>query len=67
MATSTPHLEASSAEPTVRTITRVVPNLRNPAVAEEYKLQREIIHDATARQNEEMKFWESVQSHEGWV
>jgi len=67
MATSTTHFEAASAEPTVRTITRVVPNLRNPAVAEEYKRQREIINDATSRQSEEMKFWESVQSHEGWV
>jgi hypothetical protein len=63
MATSTPHLEAASAEPTVRTITHVVPNLRNPAVAEEYKRQREIINSATSRQSEEMKFWESVQPH----
>jgi hypothetical protein len=67
MATSTPHLEAASSEPTVRTITRVVPNLRNPAVAEEYKRQREIIRAATPRQSEEMNFWESAQSHEGWV
>jgi hypothetical protein len=66
MATSTSHLEASS-EPTVRTITRQVPNLRNPAVAQEYKRQREVIHDASARQSEEMNFWESAQSHEGWV
>jgi len=67
MATLTPHREAASAEPAVRTITRVVPNLRNPAVAEEYKRQREVIHAATSRQSEEMTFWESVQSHEGWV
>ncbi len=61
---TTPHLEA---EPTVRTITRVVPNLRNPAVAEEYKRQHEVIHNATSHESEEMNFWESVQSHEGWV
>jgi hypothetical protein len=67
MATSMPRIEAASAEPAVRTITRVVPNLRNPAVAMEYKRQREIIHAATTRQSEEMKFWESAQSHEGWV
>ena len=67
MATSTPPLEPASAEPAVRTITRVVPNLRNHAVAEEHKRQREVIHAATPRQSEEMKFWESVQSHEGWV
>jgi hypothetical protein len=67
MATSTRHLEAASAEPTVRTITRVVPNLRNPTVAEEYKRQREIINGATSRQSEEMKLWELIQSHDGWV
>jgi hypothetical protein len=67
MATSTSHLEAASAEPTVRTITRLIPNLCNAAVAEEYKRQREVINDATARQTEEMTFWESAQSHEGWV
>jgi hypothetical protein len=67
MATSTRHFEAASAEPTVRTITHVVPNLRNPTVAEEYRRQREIINSATSRQSEEMNFWESAQSHEGWV
>jgi hypothetical protein len=67
IATSTSHLEAASAEPTVRTITHLVPNLRNHAVAEKYKRQREVIDDATARQIEEMSVWESVQSHEGWV
>jgi hypothetical protein len=61
---TTPYLEA---EPAVRTVTRVVPNLRNPAVAEEYKRQREVIHDAAVRQSEEMNFWESAQSHEGWI
>jgi sucrose-6-phosphate hydrolase SacC (GH32 family) len=67
MAASTSHLEDTPIEPPVRTITRQVPNLRNPAVAEEYKRQRAIITAAAERQREEMQFWESVQSHEGWV
>jgi hypothetical protein len=67
MATSTTNLEDAQIEPPVRTITRQVPNLRNSAVAEEYKRQRAIITAAAERQREEMQFWESVQSHEGWV
>lgn len=67
MASSSRNLEAVSTEPLVRTIVREVPNLRNAAVAEEYKRQRAVINSASARQREEMDFWESVQSHEGWV
>jgi len=66
MATTTPHLEPA-AEPPVRTITRAVPNLRNPVVAQEYRRQREVIYAAIPHQSEEMQFWESAQSHEGWV
>ena len=40
MAMSTLDLAAAYADPTVRTITRVVPNLRNPALAEEYHQTR---------------------------
>jgi hypothetical protein len=61
------NFEPLQQEPPMRTITREVPNLRNPTVAEEYKRQRAIITAAAERQREEMKFWESVQSHEGWV
>jgi hypothetical protein len=67
MAASTHNPEAMPVEPPMRTITREVPNLRNPAVAEEYKRQRAIIAAASERQREEMNFWESVQSNEGWV
>jgi hypothetical protein len=51
----------------MRTITHEVPNLRNPTVAEEYKRQRSIIAAAAPRQSEDTSFWESAQSHEGWV
>jgi hypothetical protein len=67
MATSIPHPEAAPSEPPIRTITRQVPNLRNPTVAKEYKRQRAILNAASKRQCEEMEFWESAQSHEGWV
>jgi hypothetical protein len=67
MATSISHFEAAPSEPPMRTITRQVPNLRNSTVAQEYKRQRTIISDASRKQREEMEFWESAQSHEGWV
>jgi sucrose-6-phosphate hydrolase SacC (GH32 family) len=67
MASHARNFEASQQEPPVRTITREVPNLRNPTVAEEYKRQRVIIAAAAEHQAEETEFWESVQSHEGWV
>ncbi len=67
MAVSADNLEAVLSEPPTRTITREVPNLRNPSVAEEYRRQRAIINSASERQREEMNFWESAQSHEGWV
>jgi hypothetical protein len=67
METSTEKLDAVAEEPSMRTITRSVPNLRNPAVAEEYKRQRAIVFAASKLRREEMEFWESVQSHEGWV
>jgi sucrose-6-phosphate hydrolase SacC (GH32 family) len=67
MPTSTSHREAKHPEPPLRTITREVPNLRNPTVAEEYKRQRTIVAAASQPQQEEMKFWESAHSHEGWV
>ena len=51
----------------MRTISREVPNLRNPTVAEEYKRQRTIVAAASQQQQEEMQLWESAQSHEGWV
>jgi hypothetical protein len=67
MATSSRNLDTAPTEPLVRTIVREVPNLRNATVAEEYKRQRAVINAASERQREEMDFWESVQSHEGWV
>ena len=67
MATSTRNLEDAPTEPSMRTITHEVPNLRNPIVAEEYKRQRSIIAAAAPRQSEDTSFWESAQSHEGWV
>jgi len=67
MATLTHDPESAQEEPLTRVISREVPNLRNPAVAEEYKRQRAIINAAAAKQRGEMEFWESVQSHEGWV
>lgn len=51
----------------MRTISREVPNLRNPAVATEYRRQRAIINAAAESQREELDFWESAQTHEGWV
>ncbi|HEY5214581.1 MAG TPA: hypothetical protein VIJ38_16320 [Acidobacteriaceae bacterium] len=67
MASPMRNFEALQQEPPVRTITREVQNLRNPAVAEEYRRQRAIIAAAAEHQQEETKFWESVQSDEGWV
>lgn len=69
MATPTHAIEMEIAgnEPRVRTISRVLPNLRNPVVAAEYKRQRAVIHDAEPAQREEAEFWEAAQSHEGWV
>jgi hypothetical protein len=67
MPTSTYHREATHSEPPMRTITREVPNLRNPTIAEEYKRQRVILTAAAEQQQEEMEFWESAQSHEGWI
>lgn len=67
MAAAIQNAEASADEPLVRTITREVPNLRNPAVAEEYKRQRAIVNAAAVKRSEEIEFWESVQTHEGWV
>lgn len=51
----------------MRTVTFELPNFDNPAVAAEYRRQREVINAAYERQREELEFWESVQSHEGWV
>lgn len=67
MASSARNFEEFQQEPPVRTITREVPNLRNPTVAEDYKRQRAIIAASAAHQHEETEFWESAQSHEGWV
>ena len=61
MATSTPILdtEAAGKEPGKRTITRELPNLRNRAIADEYRRQRTILHDAAPSQRSEMDFWEA--------
>jgi hypothetical protein len=69
MATSTPTIETEAAgkEPDTRTISRELPNLRNRAVAEEYRRQRAILQDAAASQRSEMEFWEAAQSSEGWL
>lgn len=69
MATSTPIIEteATSKEPCTRTMTRELPNLRNRAVAAEYRRQRTAIHDAIPSQRTEMEFWEAAQSVEGWL
>ncbi len=66
MATLTPNLESAQQEPLTRVITREVPNLRNPVVAAEYRRQRAVIFAAVENQREELAFWESVQTHEGW-
>jgi hypothetical protein len=66
MATLTHNPESAQQEPLTRFITREVPNLRNPIVAAEYRRQREIIRAAVESQREELDFWESVQTHEGW-
>ena len=58
---------AQSSEPLTREITRQVPNLRNASVAEEYARLRAIINAALDNRHEEVAFWESVQSDEGWV
>lgn len=67
MAISSQHAEAAVPEPLVRTVILEVPNLQNPKVAEEYKRQRAIINDALQSRGEEMAFWESTQSHQGWT
>jgi Protein of unknown function (DUF3018) len=67
MASAIHHHEPQQQEPPMRTISREVPNLRNPAVAAEYRRQRAIINAAAESQREELDFWESVQTHEGWV
>ena len=54
-------------EPLTRAITREVPNLRNAAVADEYKRQRAIINASIESRREETDFWESLQADEGWV
>jgi hypothetical protein len=67
MATLTHNPESAPQEPLTRTVTMEVPNLDNPAVAAEYRRQREIINAAAESQREELEFWESVQTHDGWV
>lgn len=67
MSSAARNLDEFSQEPAVRTITREVPNLRNLTVAEDYRRQRSIITVAAEHQTQETEFWESVQSHEGWV
>jgi hypothetical protein len=57
---------ARNPEPLTRIVSVEVPNLDNPIVAAEYRRQREIINAAYERQREELEFWESAQSHEGW-
>ena len=67
MATLTHHPEPAPQEPLTRTVSRELPNLRNPVVAAEYRRQRDIINAAVQSQREELEFWESIQTHEGWV
>ncbi len=67
MATLIPNPEPAPQEPLTRTVTMEVPNLDNPAVAAEYRRQREIVNAAYERQREELDFWEATQTHEGWV
>ena len=67
MATLIHNPESAPQEPLTRTVTMEVPNLDNPAVAAEYRRQREIINAADERQREELDFWEATQTHEGWV
>jgi len=66
MATSTHNPVLDTKEPATRIVSRELPNLRNPIVAAEYRRQREIINAAVESQREELEFWESVQTHEGW-
>jgi hypothetical protein len=67
MATLTHNPEPVPQEPLTRTVTMEVPNLDNPVVAAEYRRQREIINAAAESQREQLEFWESTQSHAGWV
>jgi hypothetical protein len=67
MATLIHNPEQAKEQPLMRTVTFELPNFDNPAVAAEYRRQREVINAAYERQREELEFWESVQSHEGWV
>ena len=67
MATLTHNPEPAPQEPLTRIGTMEVPNLDNPAVAAEYRRQREFINAAYERQREELDFWEATQTHEGWV
>lgn len=67
MASAIHNPEPAQAQPLVCTVTLELPNFDNPAVAAEYRRQREVINAAYERQREELEFWESVQSHEGWV
>jgi hypothetical protein len=66
MATLTHNPESAPHEPTTRIVSRELPNLRNPVVAAEYRRQRAIINAGVESQREELEFWESVQTHEGW-
>lgn len=67
MATATHNPEPAQGQPLMRTVTLKLPNFDNPAVAAEYRRQREVINAAYGRQREELAFWESTQSNEGWV
>ena len=66
MATLTHNPESAPHEPATRIVSRELPNLRNPAVAAEYRRQRAILTAAVESQREELEFWESIQTHEGW-
>jgi hypothetical protein len=66
MATLTHNLVSTHPEPLTRIVSVEVPNLDNPIVAAEYRRQRAIINAAVERQREELEFWESLQTHDGW-
>jgi hypothetical protein len=66
MATLTHNPVSAHEEPPMRIVSRELPNLRNPVVAAEYRRQRKIINAAYESQREELEFWESIQTHEGW-
>lgn len=54
----------------LRLVTRWVPDTRNPAFIAEYRLQWEVLAERyrkSKESHEELAYWESMQTDEGWI